>query len=85
MEVREVNGQSAHETEVRDANACMAIGVVVAVVGAAAATMAKAVCPLCVLVAPALVGIGALKRYAITVKEADVGKVTVLNGDNEIV
>ena len=47
----------------RDANTCMALGVGVGALGAVAAALSGAVCPLCIFVAPGLLGIGAYKRW----------------------
>ena len=47
----------------RDANTCMALGVGVGALGAASAALAGAVCPLCIFIAPGLVGVGAYKRW----------------------
>lgn len=50
------------QTEVRDANICMAIGAGVGAMGIGSAALLGAVCPACVFVAPALLGIGAVRR-----------------------
>ena len=47
----------------KDANTCMALGAGVGVLGAAAALLTGAVCPLCVFIAPSLVGYGAYQRW----------------------
>lgn len=80
----DTNAKSTCEAELRDANACMAIGVGVGALGAGAAALAGAVCPLCIVIAPALVGAGALKRYRLKNKKGAVGEVTVLDGDQEV-
>ena len=49
--------------ELKDANACIAIGAGVGALGAAGAMVAGAVCPLCIFVAPGLIGVGAYKRW----------------------
>lgn len=49
--------------EVRDANVIMAGGVGIGALGAVLAAVGGAVCPVCVVAAPALVGVGALKRW----------------------
>lgn len=52
-----------HEGEVRDANAMIASGIGVGALGAAAAVIGGAVCPVCIVAVPALVGAGAYKRW----------------------
>lgn len=47
----------------REANTCMALGAGVGALGTAAAVAGGALCPLCVVVAPGLIGIGAYKRW----------------------
>ncbi len=47
----------------KDANACIAAGAGVGLFGAAAAALTGAVCPLCIIVAPALAGYGVFKRW----------------------
>ena len=47
----------------KDANTCMALGVGVGALGAASAALSGAVCPLCIFIAPGLVGFGAYKRW----------------------
>jgi uncharacterized membrane protein YebE (DUF533 family) len=47
----------------KDANICMALGAGVGVLGTASAALAGAVCPLCVFIAPGLVGYGAYRRW----------------------
>lgn len=51
------------ESEKKDAEVCMALGAGVGLLGAASAAMVGAVCPLCVIVAPGLIGYGAIKRW----------------------
>ncbi len=46
-----------------DANTCIALGAGVGIVGAASAAFAGAVCPLCIFIAPGLVGYGAYRRW----------------------
>jgi len=62
---------SAHSNvnaELRDANTCMALGAGLGAVSAGTALIAGATCPLCVVLAPALLGFGAWKRFAATRK-----------------
>ena len=49
--------------EVKDANTCIALGAGVGAIGTAGAIISGAVCPLCVFIAPGLVGYGAYKRW----------------------
>lgn len=49
--------------QVRDANSMIASGIGIGVLGAAAAAISGAVCPLCIVAVPALVGAGAYKRW----------------------
>ena len=52
--------------EKQDANTCMAIGAGVGALGATGAVVLGAVCPLCYVVAPGLVAIGAYKRWKLS-------------------
>lgn len=45
-----------------EANSCIALGAGVGALGALGTALSGAVCPLCVVVAPALIGIGVYKR-----------------------
>lgn len=45
-----------------EANTCIGLGIGVGALGAAAAAISGAVCPLCVVIAPSLVGFGLLRR-----------------------
>lgn len=49
---------------VKDANMCMLIGAGIGVLGIAGALAAGAVCPVCVIAAPGLIGAGLVKRLA---------------------
>ena len=51
------------ESEKRDANSIVALGAGVGALGAGAALVAGAVCPLCIFLAPGLVGFGLFKRW----------------------
>lgn len=84
MNEMDTNDKSTCEAELRNANSCMAIGVGVGALGAGAAAIAGAVCPLCVIVAPALVGVGALKRYRLKNKKGGSGEMTVLDKEQEV-
>ena len=46
-----------------EANSCIALGAGVALLGASAAAVTGAVCPLCVLIAPGLIGYGSYKKW----------------------
>lgn len=50
----------------RDANALMLSGAGIGVFGAVAAAIGGAVCPVCVVAAPTLLGIGAFRRWQAT-------------------
>ena len=47
----------------KDANTCIALGAGVGILGTASAALAGAVCPICLVVAPGLLGYGAYKRW----------------------
>ncbi len=49
--------------EKKDANTCMALGAGVGALGAASAVLTGAICPLCIFIAPGLVGYGAYRRW----------------------
>ena len=56
-------GNSLNEKKERkDANTCIALGAGVGALGVGSAILAGAVCPLCYVVAPGLIAIGAFKR-----------------------
>ena len=52
----------SYEKGLSEGNQCMAIGAGVGGLGAAATLAFGAICPLCFFVAPALVGVGLVKR-----------------------
>jgi len=52
------------QQELRDANSILAIGTGLGALGVGSALLVGATCPLCVIVAPALIGVGAWKRFA---------------------
>ena len=56
-----------------DANQCMAIGVGVGGMGTVAALTLGATCPLCFFIAPALVGVGLIKRIKEKRKQSKIG------------
>ncbi len=49
--------------EGKEATSCIALGTGVAVLGAGAAAATGAVCPLCFLIAPGLIGYGSYKKW----------------------
>jgi hypothetical protein len=49
--------------ELRDANSCIAFGASLGAVGTGTALLAGATCPLCFVLAPALIGFGVWKRF----------------------
>ena len=61
------------KTEKREANTCVALGAGVGALGISAALVTGAVCPICIFVAPGLIGAGLFKRWNIkkTKKERD--------------
>ena len=56
--------QHERDAEIRDANTYMAFGAGLGALGTGAALLAGATCPLCVVIAPAMFGVGAWKRIA---------------------
>lgn len=52
------------DAEIQDANSCMAIGAGLGAFGTGAGLLIGATCPICVVLAPALIGVGAVKRFA---------------------
>ena len=57
------HGKPGTEVKLKEADTCIKLGVGVGALGAGAAIISGAVCPLCVFVAPALVGVGIVARY----------------------
>ncbi len=53
----------ALSTDHEDANAMMATGAGIAAVGLASALIGGAACPVCIVAAPALLGIGAFRKW----------------------
>lgn len=62
-----MNTQTTHDSQeaLREANSCLAMGAGIGAVGTTTAILAGATCPLCFVLAPALIGVGAWKRYQI--------------------
>jgi hypothetical protein len=58
------------QQELRDAGSCLAMGAGVGTVGTASALLLGATCPICVVMAPALIGMGLFKGYAARRKRA---------------
>ena len=58
------------QQELRDAGSCLAMGAGVGTVGTASALLLGATCPICVVMAPALIGLGLVKGYAARTKRA---------------
>ncbi len=56
------------------ANTYMALGVGVGALGAASAAISGAVCPLCIFIAPGLVGCGAYMRWKASQSKSDGGE-----------
>jgi len=57
------------ESEKREANTIVALGAGVGALGVGAALVAGAVCPLCIFVAPGLVGVGLFKRWKLKMRK----------------
>ena len=56
------SNQTHRHEEIREANSCMAVGAGLGAVGTGTALLAGTTCPLCVVIAPALFGLGVWKR-----------------------
>ncbi|QDV31851.1 hypothetical protein Spb1_37970 [Planctopirus ephydatiae] len=54
--------QPDRNAEIREANSCMALGAGLGAVGTGTAFLAGVTCPLCFMIAPALIGYGVWKR-----------------------
>jgi hypothetical protein len=74
----ELRNEELRNEELRDANSCIAFGASLGAVGTGTALLAGATCPLCVVLAPALIGYGVWKRLSVnerspadTASEAD--------------
>ncbi len=52
------------QQELRDAGSCLAMGAGVGTVGTASAILLGATCPICIVMAPALIGMGLFRGYA---------------------
>jgi|GEM_PF-1179884 len=61
------------DEQVYEANSCLALGAGLGAMGAGTALLAGATCPLCVVFAPALIGVGIWKRFSAWRTEASSG------------
>ncbi len=66
------NSEQQIQQELRDAGSCLAMGAGVGTVGTASALLLGATCPICVVMAPALIGMGLVKGYAARRKRATI-------------
>lgn len=64
------NGKQQIQQDLRDAGSCLAVGAGVGTVGTASALLLGATCPICVVMAPALIGLGLVKGYAARKRQA---------------
>lgn len=64
------NAHQDAEQELRDAGSCLAMGAGVGAMGTISAVLIGATCPICVVMAPALIGMGLVKGYAARRKRA---------------
>ena len=64
------NNEQQIQQELRDAGSCLAMGAGVGTVGTASALLLGATCPICVFMAPALIGMGLVKGYVARKKRA---------------
>ena len=58
------NDKQLIQQQLSDAGSCLAMGAGVGTVGTASALLLGATCPICVVMTPALIGIGLVKGYA---------------------
>lgn len=64
------NNEQQIRQELRDAGSCLAMGAGVGTFGTASALLLGATCPICVVMAPALIGMGLVKGYVARKKRA---------------
>lgn len=64
------SGEQQIQQEMRDAGSCLAMGAGVGTLSTASALLLGATCPLCVVIAPALIGMGLVKGYTARKKRA---------------
>ena len=50
-------------TEMSEAHTCIALGAGVGILGGVSAALTGAVCPLCIFIAPGLIGYGMVKKW----------------------
>ncbi len=58
------NNSEQLKQELQDARSCLAMGAGVGAMGTISAVLIGATCPICVVMAPALIGMGLVKGYA---------------------
>ena len=58
------NDKQQTQQQLTDAGSCIAMGAGVGTVGTASALLLGATCPICIVMAPALIGVGLVKGYA---------------------
>lgn len=74
------NPQVSADKMATEGNQCIAMGLGVGGLGTAAALTVGAVCPLCLIVAPGLLGVGILQRFkARWLRKKDSNQVTIDN------
>ena len=71
-EVEKGKTQREIDSEKREANSCIGLGLGVGALGVGGALLSAAVCPICVVVAPALVGAGMIKRIKIAKRRRNI-------------
>ncbi|MFO0999538.1 MAG: hypothetical protein U0936_04320 [Planctomycetaceae bacterium] len=67
------NNEQQIQQELQDAGSILAMGAGVGTVGTASALLLGATCPICVVMAPALIGMGLVKGYVARKKRAKLG------------
>ena len=63
-----VKDRNKLKQDLKDANSCIILGAGVGAVGTISALSIGAVCPLCVVAAPSLIGLGFLENAPVTVR-----------------
>jgi len=76
--------RTSHDStdELRQANSCLVLGAGLGAVGTATALVAGATCPLCLVLAPALIGVGVWKRYRIRREAAEYSSTVAQDSHN---
>lgn len=59
-----------NSTRLKEANACIGLGVGVGALGVGGALLTSAVCPLCIVITPALIGAGIIQRRRVDKERA---------------